>query len=128
MKHHKPLKQRTYLQDRFEILIKKQEAGNASFNELTELDEIVNRNPAIREKILEEMQDFSGPKNNPEQEYKVYLQQEKSSLWGTIKAFVSRIFMMVSSQLAHKTSGLFGSLVQWFISSLVKFDSDGLAG
>lgn len=52
MSPHKKPERRTYLQDRLEILIKKQESGTASFNELTELDEIVNRDPAIREMII----------------------------------------------------------------------------
>ena len=83
MKHHKPLKQRTYIQDRFEILIKKQETGTASFNELTELDEIVNRNPTIREKILEEMQDFSGPKTIPNRNIK-FTWSKKKSVFGAL--------------------------------------------
>ena len=107
MKHHKPLKQRTYIQDRFEILIKKQETGTASFNELTELDEIVNRNATIREKILEEMQDISGPKNNPEQEYKIYLQEEKISFWSAIKAFISRMFTVSARYLNDKAGAVF---------------------
>jgi hypothetical protein len=45
---------RTFLQDRFEILIKRQKNGTASFNELTELDEIVNRDPELREKVFRE--------------------------------------------------------------------------
>ena len=49
MSSHKKPERRTYLQDRLEILIKKQKSGTASFNELTELDDMVNRDPAIRE-------------------------------------------------------------------------------
>jgi hypothetical protein len=56
MKHRKQLERRTFLQDRFEILIKKQKDGNATFAELTELDDIVNRSAVIRTQILEEMQ------------------------------------------------------------------------
>ena len=55
MKHHKPIVRRTFSQERFEILIKKQKKGNATFTELTELDEIVNRDPSIRYIVLEEM-------------------------------------------------------------------------
>lgn len=61
MKHRKQLERRTFLQDRFDILIKRQKNGTATFNELTELDDIVNRDPAIRESILVEMQEGTEP-------------------------------------------------------------------
>jgi len=48
----KKLERRTFSQDRYYILIKRQRAGKATFNELTELDEIVNRVPDIREKVI----------------------------------------------------------------------------
>ncbi|HVV55624.1 MAG TPA: hypothetical protein VHC47_09880 [Mucilaginibacter sp.] len=48
----KKLERRTFSQDRYYILIKRQKAGNATFSELTELDEIVNRVPDIREKVI----------------------------------------------------------------------------
>jgi hypothetical protein len=60
MKHNKHLGQRTFLQDRFEILIKKQKKGTATFLELTELDDIVNRYAVIRDTILDEMRDADG--------------------------------------------------------------------
>ncbi len=68
MKQGKQLERRTFNQDRFDILIKRQRNGKASFNELTELDEIVNRDPGIRESILEEMQEMNNPTNKPEDE------------------------------------------------------------
>jgi hypothetical protein len=52
-KQYQP-ERRTFLQDRFEILIKRQKNGTATFNELTELDEIVNRDPELREKVFRE--------------------------------------------------------------------------
>jgi len=63
----KPLERRTYSQDRYYILIKRQKAGTATFNELEELDEIVNRDATIREKVIlesletEEIDDLQGP-------------------------------------------------------------------
>jgi hypothetical protein len=48
----KKLERRTFSQDRYYILIKRQKAGKATFNELIELDEIVNRVPDIREKVI----------------------------------------------------------------------------
>ena len=50
MSHRKPPERRTFLQDRLEILIKRQKTGKATFNELTELDAIVNRDPEITRK------------------------------------------------------------------------------
>ncbi|MDB5124070.1 MAG: hypothetical protein JWP94_2199 [Mucilaginibacter sp.] len=60
MKRRKNIEQRTFLQDRFEILIKKQKKGTATFLELTELDDIVNRYAVIRDTILDEMRDVDG--------------------------------------------------------------------
>jgi hypothetical protein len=59
-KHDKP-ERRTFLQDRFEILIKRQKTGEATFNELTELDEIVNSDPEIRDKIIRESMLIEAP-------------------------------------------------------------------
>jgi hypothetical protein len=56
MKGDKPLIRKTFSQERFEVLIKKQKAGEASFRDLIELDEIVNRVADIRHTILEEME------------------------------------------------------------------------
>ena len=50
----KKLERRTYSEDRYYILIKRQKAGKATFKELTELDEIVNRVPDIREIVIRE--------------------------------------------------------------------------
>jgi hypothetical protein len=58
MKDYKPVIRRTFSQERFEILIKKQKSGEAIFRDLTELDEIVNRVPDIRLTILEEMENL----------------------------------------------------------------------
>jgi len=55
MKHQKPLIRRTFLQERFEVLIKKQLYGEATFAELTELDELINRDPKLKHIVLEEM-------------------------------------------------------------------------
>ncbi len=69
--HRKKLERRTFLQDRFEILIKRQKKGVATFNELTELDDIVNRDPEIREKVIRESllmegaDEFNEPTDNP---------------------------------------------------------------
>lgn len=50
----KKLERRTFSQDRYYILIKRQKEGKATFDELTELDEIVNRVPDIRDLVIRE--------------------------------------------------------------------------
>ena len=99
MAHRKQLERRTFIQDRFEILIKRQRSGKATFIELTELDEIVNRDPELREKVIresmlmEETEDFNGPASNPENSSATTLQKAKrQNLFGWIKSLVSRIF------------------------------------
>lgn len=95
MKKNRPLIRRTFLQDRFDILIKKQRNGQANFNDLTELDDIVNRDPAIRESILEEMQ---GIDKTPEDEdvIEAILRQpiKHSGLLEQLKAIINRFFMI----------------------------------
>jgi hypothetical protein len=97
MSHRKPLERRTFSQDRYEILIKRQKSGKATFNELTELDEIVNRDPTIREKVLIEnllMQnpdDLNNPDNDGEKEIIVEKSQHQSLLH-RLKALISHIF------------------------------------
>ncbi|HEY4327702.1 MAG TPA: hypothetical protein VGN20_27220 [Mucilaginibacter sp.] len=98
MKHNKKLEQRTFLQDRFEILIKKQKTGKASFNELTELDEIVNKHAAFRERILEEMHVSDGPPNNPASEdLLLEVKKQPVNLLSVIKSFVGRLFILRSN-------------------------------
>src|SRR5476651_2425919 len=95
MKHHKQLERRTFLQDRFDILIKRQRSGTATFNELTELDDIVNRDPAIRESILVEMQEFdSPPDDQPPVEVPVIAPVKKRSLFDIIWSFINRLFVV----------------------------------
>lgn len=94
MKHNKNLEQRTFLQDRFEILIKKQKTGQATFSELTELDDIVNKYTAIREKILEEMQGPGLPPDGPTENEKVPLisKEVPVSILDTIRSLFGRVF------------------------------------
>jgi len=95
MKHRKKIERRTFIEDRFEILIKKQKNGQATFNELTELDEIVNQNAAIREKILEEIQGFNSP---PDKETggEILSAPTKNSysLFNQVKSFIGRLFSL----------------------------------
>jgi len=66
----KKLERRTFSQDRYYTLIKRQKEGTATFNELTELDEIVNRVPDIRDLVIrenfgEEDNETDNPTNEP---------------------------------------------------------------
>ena len=92
MKHGKQLERRTFNQDRFEILIKRQKNGTATFNELSELDEIVNRDPDIREIVLEEMQDSDTPKPPDNDQIQTIEKPVRKSFIEKIKAFFSRLF------------------------------------
>jgi hypothetical protein len=101
-KHGKPIERRTFLQDRFEILIKKQKTGRATFAELTELDEIVNRDPTIRYNILEEMEGADTPDNPQQEEFTIVTKPVEETLAGKIRSFISQLF------------GFFTHSVHWF--------------
>ncbi|MGN8069477.1 hypothetical protein [Mucilaginibacter sp. SG564] len=93
MKQRKYLERRTFNQDRFDILIKRQKRGVATFNELTELDAIVNRDPDIRESILEEMQAVNNPPDEPEQKEILQFPPVKTQTWlDKVAAFFKRLF------------------------------------
>jgi len=93
MKQRKYLERRTFNQDRFDILIKRQKSGKATFNELTELDAIVNRDPTIRESILEEMQGVNEPPDEPKQEDILTATPVKTqTLLDKITSFFKRLF------------------------------------
>ncbi|MBS1525730.1 MAG: hypothetical protein JST19_08780 [Bacteroidetes bacterium] len=92
----KKLERRTYSQDRYYILIKRQKEGTASLNDLTELDEIINRLPDIREKVLrenfyeEEHEDQSIPPANPTTDH--LLSPKRKNLPEIIRSFFHRLF------------------------------------
>ena len=97
----KKLERRTFSQDRYYILIKRQKAGKATFNELTELDEIVNRVPDIREKVIienfyaeEEGEQGTKPGNPP-----VTIKHDhpkRKSLVDALRSFFHRFFQGVN--------------------------------
>jgi len=94
MKNQRPLIRRTLSQERFEVLIKKQLRGTATFKDLIELDEIVNRDPAIRENILEEMHDIEHPSQDEGTHNSIQNvpRQKPTSIIDRIKEFFSRLF------------------------------------
>jgi hypothetical protein len=102
MKNQKVLIRRTFLQERFDILIKKQHNGKATFNDLTELDDIVNRDPAIRESILVEMQAENDlpPTLPPNPREVVFSEPTKPlSLLEQLKGFINRLFINKTLEL-----------------------------
>jgi hypothetical protein len=111
MSHHKQPERRTFLQDRLEILIKRQRSGTASFNELTELDYIVNSDPEIRKKIImenmlmDDIIDFTEPSDPLEKEEIVPPPHQKhTSLLQRVKAILANLFNFKFSIL--KSDGL----------------------
>jgi hypothetical protein len=90
--HHKKLERRTFSQDRYYILIKRQKEGNATFEQLTELDEIVNRDPSIRGMVIRESllpDDF----DEPQEEDKIVSQPKPHrSFLSRIKSFIDHVF------------------------------------
>ena len=99
MKQRKYLERRTFNQDRFDILIKRQQRGVATFNELTELDAIVNRDPTIRESVLEEMQAINDPPDEPTQEDMILNTPpvKTQTLLDKIAAFFKRLLTTLDS-------------------------------
>lgn len=87
MNQRKKLERRTFLQDRFEILIKRQKSGEATFTELTELDEIVNRDPVIRDRIIRESMfmegtdEFNEPLNKLQKEENPYISKQSAEAY-----------------------------------------------
>ena len=77
-------------------IIKRQKSGKATFNELTELDEIVNRDPSIREKVLIEnmfIQDRGDQDELHDQPVNDIIKPvQHQSLLSRLKAIIERIF------------------------------------
>jgi hypothetical protein len=91
-KYDQPIKRLTFLQERFEILIKRQKEGRATFAELTELDEIVNRDPTIRYSILEEMEGTNTPDSPVQKELTVITKPAEQTLAEKIRSVISQLF------------------------------------
>ena len=93
----KRLERRTFSQDRYYILIKRQKSGEASLHDLEELDEIVNRVPDIREKVILEnfYNDEEGQNKPPANLSDIATKQSKrKSLAEAIRSFFHRLFFV----------------------------------
>jgi hypothetical protein len=101
--HRKQLERRTYSQDRYYILIKRQKAGKATFKELTELDEIVNRVPDIRDIVIRESfgegEEDTTPDTpgNSDMVYQKY--PAAPTFWSRLKDLITRVFTSHTSAL-----------------------------
>lgn len=112
----KKLERRTYSQDRYYILIKRQKAGKATFKELTELDEIVNRVPDIRDIVIresfmteEDMDDINKSQNDPGNSDSLSAQSaQPQNFWNRLKSFIIRAF---TSQISDAKTGGLATLV-----------------
>ncbi|MDP9077996.1 MAG: hypothetical protein M3O71_11265 [Bacteroidota bacterium] len=105
MSQRKPLIRRTFLQERYEILIKRQQNGTATFNELTELDDIVNRDPSIREIVLIENHFIDGPEDNNETNTDAIenIVKPANLNWlSKLRAYIGRIFILHASIAGEK--------------------------
>ncbi len=107
----KKLERRTFSQDRYYILIKRQRAGKATFNELTELDDIVNRVPDIRNIVIREnfgdtTDEPERPANDASENHHVNRNQPpaRQNFWGRIREFIDRIFITTTN--LHRLSAL----------------------
>ena len=104
----KKLERRTFSQDRYYILIKRQRSGKATFNELTELDEIVNRVPDIREKVIIESffaddTNDTGELPNPpgNNEAHPMISTHHLGWWLKVKSFFNRFGLLQIHAKAH---------------------------
>lgn len=95
MKHQKPLIRRTFLQERFMILMELQQKGMASFDELTELDELINRDPKLRDIILEEMKETGGPIDTPNYTGVAVEKVKQQTLLQKLWSYISEVFHFI---------------------------------
>jgi hypothetical protein len=99
MKPQKPLIRRTFLQERFMILIEKQQLGEATFDELTELDELINRDPKLRGIILEEMAETTTPADTPfNEEIKKTELPVQPTLMERVWSFIKNLHLLYKSE------------------------------
>lgn len=98
---------RTLSQERFEVLWKKRSNGQATLKDLTEMDEIINRDAGVRQFVLEEMEGKDNLNDNNDTQN--ILQQpavSHQSVTDKIKAFFNRLFNIISSKPELRTVNL----------------------
>ena len=106
----KKLERRTYSQDRYYTLIKRQRAGEATFRDLIELDEIVNRVPDIREKVLREnFEEFANTDDSlpgPPTGNESPTNPVKRGLWYRVKSFIKQLLAFSNRAIQQEFSVL----------------------
>ncbi|WP_454802511.1 hypothetical protein [Mucilaginibacter phyllosphaerae] len=86
---------RTLSQERFEVLWKKRRDGKATLRDLTEMDEIINRDEGVRRFVLEEMEKPETPTDNQDMLMPPAIKHQ--SIISKIKGFFNRLFNMVTA-------------------------------
>ncbi|NCD70246.1 hypothetical protein [Mucilaginibacter agri] len=91
---------RTMSQERFEVLWKKRMEGECTLRELAEMDEIINRDPMVRQFVLKEMEDAELPPRNDEPNTSPPATPQLKTLGDKIKSFLKRLinFFMSDSE------------------------------
>lgn len=90
MKEHRYIVRRTLSQERFEVLWTKHKNGQTTLKDLTEMDEIINRDAGVRRFVLEEMatQDFPGSNTKIDQDHEA----QSTGFFGKAVARIKAIF------------------------------------
>ena len=108
----KKIERRTFSQDRYYALIKRQKAGEATMRDLDELDEIVNRVPDIREKVLREnfeelvMDEDIDPDNGISNNKSKTPVTKPRSIWTRLNIYFKRLFTLNIQATSQKFSAL----------------------
>jgi hypothetical protein len=88
---------RTISQERFEVLWKKRKNGQATLKDLTEMDEIINRDEGVRQFVLEEMEGKDNPTGNINgRDTTIKPVANHQSVRDKFKAFLKRLLHIVS--------------------------------
>jgi len=80
-------------QERFEALWEKRLNGEPTLKELAEMDEIINRDPLVKQFVLKALEEETLPFNNQEQDSPPPAIQSDQSFIGRIKSFLNRFTM-----------------------------------
>ncbi|MFD0764969.1 hypothetical protein ACFQZI_08885 [Mucilaginibacter lutimaris] len=97
-KDNKFIIRRTLSQERFEVLWKKRRNGHATLRDLTEMDEIINRDAGVRQFVLEEMESENNPyKDTDLHDLTKQPVQARQGLIEKVKSFLNKLFHAFTS-------------------------------
>lgn len=103
MKSNKYIIRRTLSQERFEVLWTKNKNGYATLKDLTEMDEIINRDEGVRRFVLEEMAGKSLDNNHPKHNMPVTpgkKEKSRKTFFEKVKTFFR---LMIVAKKMNKT-------------------------